>query len=193
MAKKIFIGLLILIVLPVAVFAVVVAMQSPDFRIERSATIAAPPAEVFAQVNDFHNWDAWSPWAKLDTNAKNSFEGSSSGEGAILKWSGNDQVGDGQMTIEESRPNELIKIKLQFFKPMEGTATDEFTFKSKEENTVVTWAMYGQNNFVGRVFCTLFNMQKEAGNQFDKCLASIKSIVETKKTEDVVTKTTAEK
>ena len=106
MIKKILISLVVL----VAVFAGVVAMQPSEFSVERTATIAAPAAAVFAQVNDLHKWDAWSPWAKLDPNAKNGFEGAPSGKGAVFTWSGNDQIGEGRMTIVESQPNELIKI-----------------------------------------------------------------------------------
>ena len=66
MLKKILIALAAII----AVFLIVVALQPSEFHVERTATITAPPATVFDQVNDFHKWDAWSPWAKLDPNAK---------------------------------------------------------------------------------------------------------------------------
>ncbi len=125
MLKKILITLAVIIV----VFAVIVALQPSDFRVARTATISAPPPAVFAQVNDFHKWEAWSPWAKLDPAAKNSFEGPAAGRGAIFKWSGNNEVGEGSMTIPESRPSDLIKIKLDFTKPFEATNTTEFTFK----------------------------------------------------------------
>src|SRR5258708_4924025 len=104
MFKKI----LVVLVVAVVVFAGVVAMQPADFRVERSVTLAAPAPDVFAQVNDFHNWEAWSPWAKLDPNAKNSFEGSAAGKDAKFHWSGNSEVGVGSMTILESRPYDLI-------------------------------------------------------------------------------------
>lgn len=60
MLKRILIGLAAIVL----VFAFVVALLPSDFRVARSATIAAPPAVVFSQVNDFHKWMAWSPWAK---------------------------------------------------------------------------------------------------------------------------------
>src|SRR5262245_31586664 len=85
-------------------FIVVVAMQPNDFRVSRSAKMNAPPSAPFAQVNDYHNWDAWSPWAKLDPNAKVNFEGPTSGTGAKFSWSGNDKVGVGHQTIIESKP-----------------------------------------------------------------------------------------
>ena len=78
MLKKVLIALLAII----AALAVVVALQPSDFRTSRSTSITAPPATVFAQVNDFHKWDGWSPWAKLDPNLKNSFAGPSAGIGA---------------------------------------------------------------------------------------------------------------
>src|SRR5207248_2982956 len=105
---------------------------------------------VFAQVNDFHNWEAWSPWAKLDPAVKNTFEGPPSGTGAVFKWSGNDKVGEGSMTITDSRPNELIKIKLEFIKPFADTSDVQFDFNSEGAQTVVIWTMTGHKNFIGK-------------------------------------------
>ncbi|MBI4664316.1 MAG: SRPBCC family protein [Verrucomicrobia bacterium] len=171
--------LLLAFVVIVAAFVVVVALQPAAFRVERAATIAAAPAEVFSQVNDFHKWEAWSPWAKLDPAAKNSFEGPASGTGAIFKWSGNHEVGKGSMTILESRPRELIRIRLDFIKPFKDTSTVEFTFKPEGSQTVVTWLMFGENNFISKAMCLFISIDKMVGGQFEKGLASIKSIVET--------------
>ena len=79
----------ILIALAVVVVAlvVVVAMQPSEFRVARTATISAPAPAVFAQVNDFHNWDAWSPYAKLDPAMKTTYEGAAAGTGVIYPWS----------------------------------------------------------------------------------------------------------
>src|SRR6185369_8440127 len=105
----------------VALFVVVGAMQPSEFQVERTATIAATPADVFAQVNDLHKWDAWSPWAKLDPNAKIAFEGPDAGQGAAMSWAGNDKVGEGKMTVVESKPNDAVRLKVDFVKPLEGT------------------------------------------------------------------------
>src|SRR5947208_977042 len=102
--SKILIGLALVVVALVGL----VAMQPADFRISRSAKMAAPADVVFAQVNDFHKWNDWSPWAKMDPAAKNTFEGPDSGEGASFWWSGNDEVGEGRMTIVKTRPSELV-------------------------------------------------------------------------------------
>ena len=162
----------------VVVFVGVVAMQPSEFRISRSATISVPPGEVFAQVNDFHNWDAWSPWAKLDPAATNAFEGPSAGTGAKITWSGNDEVGEGTMTLTESRPNDLIRIQLDFVRPFEDTSTTEFTFKPEGDQTLVTWTMFGQQKFISKAVCLFINMDKMLGAQFEQGLANLKSVVE---------------
>lgn len=175
MLSKILIGLAVILV----IFAVVVATRPDDFRVTRSATMAATPAVIFEQVNDFHKWDAWSPWAKLDPNSKVVFEGPTSGKGAIFKWSGNNEVGEGQQTIIDSRPAELVQIKLDFIRPFAGTNTVDFTFKPEGPNTLVTWSMYGKNNFIGKAMSLVMDCDKMLGGFFEKGLASLKSIVET--------------
>src|SRR5437762_2863164 len=114
MIKKILLGALVVIVLVCVIGCLVVAMQPAHYHVERSATMNAPAVVVFNQVNDFHKWDAWSPWAKIDPNMKTNFDGPPAGNGAIYGWTGNSDVGEGRMTITDSKPSELIKIKLEF-------------------------------------------------------------------------------
>src|SRR6516162_8189874 len=120
-----------------AVFIIIVALQPGEFRVARSATVDAPPPAVFAQVNDLHAWEAWSPWAKLDPNAKSTYEGPAAGTGASMKWSGNNKVGEGRMTIVDNRPGELVQIKLEFVRPFKTTNMAEFTFKPEGNQTSV--------------------------------------------------------
>jgi len=174
MLKKI---LAVLVVL-VAAFAVYVALQPNDFRVERTATIAAPAPDVFAQVNDLHKWDAWSPWAKLDPNAKVGFEGPPAGKGAVFTWSGNDEIGEGRMTVVESRPNELVDIDVAFTKPFEGSSNSRFDFKPEGNQTVVTWSMGGPQNFFMKAMCIVFNGKKMMGGEMEKGLAQLKAVAE---------------
>src|SRR5436853_7527246 len=97
MVKKVILGILTLILVVFVVISVAIAMQSEDLKVSRSATMTAAPAQVFEQVNDFHKWDAWSPWAKLDPNMKTTFSGPVSGKDASYSWVGNDDVGEGKM------------------------------------------------------------------------------------------------
>jgi hypothetical protein len=163
------------------VIVVVVATRPADFRVTRSATIAAPATMVFAQVNDFHNWDAWSPWAKIDPAMKQTYEGAPSGTGAIYSWAGNNKAGEGRMTLIESRPNDLIQIKLEFLKPFKATNAAEFSFKPDGEQTAVTWSMSGKKNFMMKAFGLFMNMDKMVGGDFEKGLASMTAVVEAAK------------
>lgn len=173
--------LLLLLLAAVAAFAGYVAMQPADFRIVRTGKIAAPQAQVFEHVNDFHKWQDWSPWAKLDPNAKTTFEGPPSGVGSAFSWSGNNGVGEGKMTITESRPNDLVKMRLDFTKPMQATNITEFTFKPDGAGTEVTWAMSGTNNFLARAMCLVFNGDKMVGGQFEQGFANMNAVVSGKK------------
>lgn len=170
--------ILILAAIAVVTFLIVAAMQPPDFRVTRTGTISAPASAVFDHVNDLQKWDAWSPWAKLDPEAKNSFEGPTSGTGAIMRWAGNNKVGQGSMTITESRPDEFIHFKLDFIKPFAATNTAEFTFNDENNQTTVTWTMYGKNNFKSKVIGLIMNCEKMVGGQFEQGLAALKSVVE---------------
>jgi len=174
MLKKILLALAVIVI----VVVVVVAVQPSGFRVERTATISAPAPAVFGQVNDFHNWEAWSPWAKLDPTMRQAFEGAPAGTGAIYTWTGNKQVGEGRMTVTESRPNELIRIRLEFLKPFAATNTAEFAFKPEGNQTVVTWSMVGKNNFMAKAVHLVVNMDRMVGGDFEKGLARMKSVAE---------------
>jgi hypothetical protein len=170
----------ILIALAVVVIALVgvVAVQPSGFRIARTTTISAPPPAVFAHVNDFHKWEAWNPWAKLDPAMKQTYGGAAAGTGAIYTWAGNREAGEGRMTLTESRPSELIRIKLEFLKPFRATNTAEFTFKPDGDRTVVTWTMTGEKNFIAKAVGLVMNMDRMVGGQFETRLARMKLVVE---------------
>jgi len=170
--------ILITIAVIVVVFLVVVALQPSEFRVARSTTISGPAPAVFAQVNDFHKWEAWNPWGKIDPAMKQTYEGAPAGIGAIYTWVGNNEVGEGRMTLTESRPNDLIRIKLEFMKPFAATNTAEFTFKPEGNQTAVTWSMSGKNNLMAKAIHLFMNMDKMIGGQFEKGLAEMKSVVE---------------
>lgn len=167
----------LLLIPPVLIvaFIAVVALQSADFRIVRSKTLAAPTSAVFAQVNDFHHWDAWSPWAKLDPTMRQHFEGAQAGRGAIYRWNGNGQVGEGRMEILDSQPNKSVTIKLDFMKPFKATNQTLFTFAPQEDQTVVTWDMTGKKNFMSKAFHLLVNMDKMLGKQFEQGLTQMEA------------------
>ena len=170
--------ILITVAVIIAVFAVVVALQPAEFRVARSATMSAPAQVVYAQVEDLRKWEAWNPWQKIDPAMKLTFAGPATGPGASYSWVGNNQVGEGRLTIMESRPNDLVRIKLEFMKPFAATNTATFTFKSEGDKTTVIWSMEGRNNFIAKALHLVMNMDKMVGGQFEKGLADLKLVAE---------------
>ena len=161
------------------VFIIVIAGQPDEFSVSRRITIAAPPDQVFPYVNVLRNWDAWNPWAKLDPNCKMTYEGPPAGIGASYAWNGNNKIGAGRNTITESRPNEFIRFKLEFLRPMAATNIAEFTFQPNDGQTVVTWTMSGTRKAGGKIFGLLLNCDQMIGGQFDQGLAQMKSVIAT--------------
>jgi len=170
MLRKISMGLILVIVVILGL-----ALTQPDsYKVQRSARIKAPPAKIMGYLDDFHQWPAWSPWEKKDPNMQRTFEGASSGKGAVYAWSGNGDVGQGRMEIvEENAPTQLA-IKLDFIKPFASSNRTEFALQPQGESTVVTWTMTGPSLFVTKIMGVFFNMDKMIGKDFEQGLAQLK-------------------
>ena len=174
MLKKIAIAVALIVVVLVAV----VATRPPSYRVVRTTAVNAPAEVAYAQVADFHRWEGWSPWAKLDATMKTSFSGPASGPGEAYAWTGNDKVGEGRMTVLRAKPGEEIAIKLEFLKPFESTSETTFSFVPQGGATAVTWAMEGQNNFMAKAASLFMDMDKMIGSDFDRGLANLKAVSE---------------
>ncbi len=174
MLKKI----LIAIVAIVVVFVVVVALQPAEYRVSRSAAISAPAADVFPLVNDFHKWERWSPWASIDPAMRVTYAGPAEGAGSVYTWTGNSKVGEGRMTITESRPHDLVRIRLEFIKPFASTSTTEFAFQPQAGGVATTWSMSGELGFIEKAMCMFVSMDKMIGPDFERGLAQLKSAAE---------------
>lgn len=174
MLKKIGIGVAAL----VALLLVVVSMQPATYRVERKVTIQAASGAVYKHLEDLHAWAEWSPWDKIDPGMKRTFEGPKSGVGAIYEWSGNDEVGKGRMTITEVTEPTRVQIKLEFIEPFASLAQTEFSLAENGPETVVTWSMAGDNDFMGKAFSLVMDMDAMIGADFEKGLATLKSTVE---------------
>ncbi|MBL8951344.1 MAG: SRPBCC family protein [Myxococcaceae bacterium] len=174
MLKKVLIGLVVVLVGLIGF----IARRDSEFAIQRSTSINAPPDVVFAQVNDFHEWGAWSPWEKMDPNMKRTYSGTEAGIGAVYHWVGNDDVGEGEMKIVDAKAAERINIDLSFLKPFAAQNHTEFAFEPAGAATKTTWKMTGKNNFMAKAFGVFFDMDALVGADFDKGLASLKAVSE---------------
>jgi hypothetical protein len=176
MLKKV---LLVLAVL-VAGLLVVVARRPDAYHVERSLEIDAPAAVIFPSVGDLRAFGEWSPWEKRDPAMKKTFSAATSGVGASYAWEGNKEVGKGKMTIVESRSPEHVADRLEFLEPFASVADTAIDLKPSGDKTRVTWSMDGKNNFVGKAFSLVMNMDKMIGKDFEDGLASLKRVTEAK-------------
>jgi len=174
MLKKV----LVVVAVLVAVFLGVAAMQPSEFRVTRAAVIAAPASDVFTEVNDLHRWEAWSPYVKRDPAMQKTYTGAPAGVGAVYAWNGNSEVGEGRATIVESRPNELVRVRLEFVRPFAATSTADFIFEPRDEATAVTWSLAGKNNLVAKAMGLLIDVDAMIGTDFEAGLAAMKAVVE---------------
>jgi hypothetical protein len=173
----------VVLVLVVAVIGLlgVVATRPDRYHVERAADVGAPAAAVFAEIDDLRAWNAWSPWEKRDPAMKKTFSATTSGVGASYAWEGNKEVGKGRMIITESRPGERVAQKLEFLEPFVSTADIAFALKAAgPSSTHVTWSMDGRNNFIGKAFSLVMDVDKMIGKDFETGLASLKQVVEAK-------------
>jgi carbon monoxide dehydrogenase subunit G len=168
----------LIVVLAVVAILLLALTKPSSFRVERSTTIAAPPEKITALIDDFHQWNAWSPWAQLDPNMKTTYSGPTSGVGSVYEWEGNSKVGKGRMEILAVEPTKTT-IKIDFLQPFEGRNTTDFVLEPQGTETRVNWIMNGPIRFFpGKVMSVFTTMDKVIGPDFDKGLTNLKSAAE---------------
>lgn len=155
------------------------AAARPDtFRVERSTTIRASPDKVFALLQDFKQWEAWSPWEKIDPQLQRTYSGAPAGVGAVYEWRGNSDVGQGRMQITEATAPGKLVLSLHFIAPFEARNTVEFVLLPQGDSTRVTQAMFGPSPFVSKLMGLVFSMDKMVGSKYEEGLATLKALAE---------------
>ena len=176
--KKVLLGIASVLALAIVVVLAVAATKPSTFRIERSAQVNAPATAVYANLEDFHRWKAWSPWEGLDPNLKRDYSGKERGEGAVYSWQGNPDVGSGRMTVVEAKPDRQVNIRLEFFEPFAADNRTIFKLEPSSGSTQVNWAMEGSNNFMGKLMSVFMDMDSMVGKDFERGLDNLKRVSE---------------
>ena len=170
--------ILIVVVVLIAGVLIYAATRPDSFRVQRSATVNAPPEKIAPLISDFHHWEAWSPWEKLDPAMQKTYGGAPAGKGAVYEWSGNSKAGAGRMEILDASPAK-VSIQLDFLKPFEGHNLTDFTFDPQAGGgTRVDWDMHGPMPYLSKVMCVFVSMDKMVGKDFEQGLANLKTVAE---------------
>jgi hypothetical protein len=146
------------------------------FSMTRAITVDAPPERIHALLDDFREWQRWSPWEGLDPDLRRTFTGAEQGVGSHYAWAGNKKAGEGTMEMTSVTPSEVV-VDLRFLKPFKAQNVTRFDLVPLGSGTRVTWTMTGQRNPVMSLMGKLF-FDKAIGADFEKGLASLKAEAE---------------
>jgi len=163
---------LIVVATAIGVVLVLAAMRPDTFKVQREATIQAPPEKVYALISDFKAWGAWSPWEKKDPQMKRTFGDKT------YSWQGNKEVGEGKMTMVEAVPPSRVKLELDFIKPFEAHNSVDFTLQPKDKGTAVTWTMQGNTPYLFKIIHLFADMDRMVGKDFEAGLANLRAAAE---------------
>lgn len=130
---------LLIFLLTLALLVLAGAMLLPaNVHVERNITIERPPSVIYGLLNDFRHFQAWSPWAERDPNARYDYSGPERGVGARVAWDGDPrQVGTGWQEIRESQPYSMIRTHLDF--GPQGKADAYYDIRPVGQATRVEW------------------------------------------------------
>lgn len=150
------------------------ALLKSNYDFHRSRIINSPAEVIFDDVNDFKNWENWSPWLEKDPTMVTSFKDTTSGVGATYSWKGKEGVGF--MKTISIIPNKEIIQQIDFGKG--HIAEVYWNFTEIDLGTEVTWGMRGKISF-GEKFYWLFKggLEKNMIPTYDRGLELLEQYI----------------
>lgn len=173
-ALKITLGVLVVIIMVI----IIIGLFLPsEVIVERSVTIHGQPSGIHPYVDDFRNWSGWTAWAKKDTNITNTYEGPETGAGSIYKWSGNEEVGSGMLTMTKSDSNQGVWYDMSM-EDGQFLSKGSITYKPIGDSTAVTWGYQADvgGNIIFKYVMVFFKPYIE--HDFDEGLQGLKELAE---------------
>lgn len=148
-------------------------------RVERSITINAPAGVVYAQLSKLKNFTDWSVWGRSDSSATYTLTGTDGTVGAASAWKGDPQIsGEGEIEISALEPEEKVEYQIRFIRPSKRKARSDFSLKSGNGMTTVTWHFEIATPRPWNIFNLFYSLDKEMGKDFESGLANLKKILE---------------
>jgi len=158
--------------------AVMVSTRPERLKVQRSVEMSAAPDVVFAQLNDFHHWAAWSPWDQKDPSMKRTYPGSPVGIGAGYSWESSSQ-GEGKLTIVQSTPPNMLTVQVESLRSRDTSGTMTFRVTSSDSrDSTVTWSLTLDNSLTSRGLSLFSNLGATLDEDFRTGLAELKRVSE---------------
>lgn len=178
--RNLLLGVIGVCVIGVAGVTAWAAMQPGTLRVERTTVVEATPGDVYPYLDDLKLFVQWSPWSDIDPDAVNEFSTPSHGEQAWYTWEGNDEVGAGKMTVEESVEGEKVVHRLEFTRPFESTAFSGLDVTPEGAGSKVVWWFEQRDRSVFEKATGLFvSMDDMIGGDYEKGLAKLAPLAKT--------------
>jgi effector-binding domain-containing protein/competence protein ComGC len=171
---------IVLVIAIIIVLLIVVAYLLPKtYRVERSVQIKGDKALIYNLTSNLNKWDLWTPWKQIDTAAHYELIGSDGMVGTMRKWDGR-VIGNGQMTLTQLVPSELVGYDLSF-QHGKYQSKGKLTIEATGDSAKVSWIDEGDLGYnpISR-YMGLFRSRMLAPD-FDKGLAKLKKVVEERK------------
>jgi hypothetical protein len=173
MTKYILIGLVV-----VGAILIVATTRPDTFRVQRTATIDAPPETILPLIDSVKANAQWSPYFRKDPAMKSVYSGPERGPGARVEFDGNKEVGSGRLTVTDESTPEKVVMRLEMLEPFAADNRVEFTLVPKGAATDVTWSMEGPVPFLAKIIHLVFDMDRMVGTDFAAGLHNLKVIAE---------------
>ncbi|MCX6249056.1 MAG: GyrI-like domain-containing protein [Bacteroidetes bacterium] len=172
---------IILVIGILVVILILISFLLPKtYHVERSTVIKADKTIIYNLTSNLTKWDLWAPWTKsMDSTAVFELIGPDGQIGTVRKWDGK-TIGNGQMTLTQLNPGELVAYDLMF-QHGKYNSKGKFIIEASGDSTKVSWSDNGDLGYnpISRYF-GLF-MGKMMGPYFEKGLAKLKQIAEARK------------
>lgn len=159
----------------------VIAIFVPkSVKTEQAIDINAPVDIVFNAVNDLSQWENWSSWKASDSTMVTTLAENYIGKGGSYSWKG-EVIGEGNLTILSSTPNEEIKTEIHF--GPQGSANGHWVFSAAQQGTHVDWDVTSHFKYPFNIMLLFMDFGEMMSKEFNKGLAMLKDHAEKKAAE----------
>ena len=162
------------VLLGISVLYFILALFGPtEIKIEREIIVDRSTRLVKERLGDFnffHNF--WSPWTEKDSAMVCTYKGNPGEVGHLYTWSGNKDVGKGEMEITTVTADSICS-RLSF--DGEGDSRIYYIVKEEHGQTKIIWGLLMEIGFFGRTPMLFINMDKIMGADFEKGLGYLKT------------------
>lgn len=172
---------IVVIVLSILVLLLIIGMfVKKEYTVSSEVIVNKSKPFVFDYIRLLKNQNEYSVWATMDPDMKKEFRGTDGTKGFISAWdSENKNVGKGEQEILKIADGERVDYEIRFIKPFKSTSLASMSTVSVTENqTKVKWEFSGKMKYPMNLMLLFMNMEKMVGNDLDKGLQNLKTILD---------------